>query len=354
MKSSTLLAMIAVTVALLASAGERWFGIVSSASLLAHAIKTLAVMDQSDYDAFVDSYDVFDDPQYNGGDEAKVNAVYKVLVPLMELGALTKFYIPPLMDPTKAAFRDMAWNQEVMERKMADAMELRPGKVALDIGCGQGLVADMVQDQSGAKVVGINISPEQLAKARDNAARKGKLGTMLEFKRGSMNDRLPFPDNSFDAAYIVQANAYAHNFTALMGEVKRVLRPGGIFSDLAIVTLGKYDPHNETHVRMAGEAKRVGVIPVWRSEQYYLDGCTKNGFSVRVNENLGHHEMMQAATDFFTPLGDFVGLLHKVGLVGEKIVASMDRMNQHAQALIQGDRDGLFTTNYWIVAQAPL
>jgi sterol 24-C-methyltransferase len=321
--------------------------------LLGHAIKTLVLMENADYDAFVNSYDVFDDPQENKEDEAKVNAVYKVLVPLMELGALTKFYIPPLMDKTKPTFRDLPYNQEIMERKMADAMELVPGKVALDIGCGQGLVADMVQEQSGAKVVGINISPEQLAKARSNAASKGKLGTLLEFEQGSMNERLPFPDNSFDAAYIVQANAYAHNFTSLMGEVRRVLKPGGIFSDLAVCSLDKYDPNNKTHVQMAGEARRVGVIPVWRPRAYYLDGCTENGFSVRVSKNLGHHEMMQAATDFFNPLGGFIGLLHRIGLIEKEAMLSINRMNEHAQALIQGDRDGLFTTNYWIVAQAP-
>ena len=42
-----------------------------------------------------------------------------------------------------------------------------------------------------------------------------------------------------------------------------------MFSDLAVTTLGGYDPSNETHVRMAEEAKRVGVIPVWRPTKYY-------------------------------------------------------------------------------------
>jgi len=349
----------AVMVAILAGVGEMWFGCRvtcdgSAVTLIARAVKTLAMMEQKDYDAFKKAYVVLDDPQSNKEDEANVNAVYKVLVPLMELGHLTKFYVPPLMDPTRSSFLDLGWNQELFERKSADAMELSAGKVALDIGCGQGLVADMVQDQSGAKVVGINISLEQLAKARFNAEGKGKLGTVLDFKQGSMNDRLPFPDNTFDAAYIVQASPYAHNFTALMAEVKRVLKPGGIFSDLAVTLLDGYDANNATHVRMAAGARRVGVIPVWRSAEYYLDGCTKNGFTVKVSEHLGHYEMMQAATDFFNPLGDFLGFLHSVGLVGEKLVASIDRMNEHAQSLIQGDRQGLFTTNYWIVCQAPL
>lgn len=348
------LSLVAVTIAILAGVGEMRFGLVPRAVLCGHAIKTLALLGNSDYNAFINSYDVFDDPQHTEEDETKVNAVYKVLVPLMELGALTKFYIPPVMDPKRASFPDMGWNQELFERKMADAMKLSPGKVALDIGCGQGLVADMVQEQSGAKVVGINISPEQIAKAQDHAAGKGKLGTVLDFQMGSMNDKLAFADDTFDAAYVVQASCYCHDFGAFMAEVARVLKPGGIFSDLAVTTLEGYDLDNETHVRMAGEAKRVGVIPVWRSAKYYLDGCTDNGLTVTVKKHLGHHKMMQAATDYFNPLGDLIGILHYFGIVGDKLVASIDRMNEHAQALIQGDRQGLFTTNYWIVCEKPM
>lgn len=351
--SSTKLTLVAVAVAALIAVAERKLGVVSRLYLCGHAVKTLARMDRSDFSAFVDSYDVFDDPDHSEEDETKVNAVYKVLVPLMELGHLTKFYIPPLMDPKRATFPDMGWNQELFERKMADTMQLGPGKVALDIGCGQGLVADMVQDQSGAKVFGINISPEQIAKANNNAADKGKLGTALEFKRGSMNERLPFPDNSFNAVYIVQASPYAHDFGALMAEVHRVLKPGGIFSDLAVTTLDGYDPDNEDHVRMAGEARRVGVIPVWRPTKYYTDGCTDNGFTLNISEHLGHYEMMQAASDFFNPLGDLIAVLRYIGIVDDKLVASINRMNEHAQSLIQGDRLGLFTTNQWIVCQKP-
>ena len=272
MKFSTKFSLVAVAIAILVYLCEQWYGLVTRAVWFSHAVKTLAKLDSSDFHAFVDSYDVFDNPKHTDEDEVKVNAVYKVLVPLMELGQLTKFYIPPLMDPERGSFPDLGWNQELFERKMADTMQLEPGKVALDIGCGQGLVADMVQEQSGAKVVGINISPEQIAKAKANAAASGKLGNVLEFDIGSMNDKLAFDDESFDAVYVVQSTCYAHDFGATMAEVARVLKPGGIFSDLAVTTLDNYDADNETHVRMAGEAKRVGVIPIWRSAEYYLDG----------------------------------------------------------------------------------
>ena len=78
--------------------------------------------------------------------------------------------------------------------------------------------------RAAQEVVGINISPEQIAKAKDDAAAKGKLGTVLEFQRGphELEKRYLLKTNGFDAAYIVQASPYAHDFTALLAEVRRV------------------------------------------------------------------------------------------------------------------------------------
>jgi len=78
------------------------------------------------------------------------------------------------------------------------------------------------------------------------------------------------------------------------------------------------------------------------------------GFSFKISKSLGHADMSQEATDYFTPLGDVVQMLSKAGLVSKNGMASMDRMNEYAWDLMQGGREGLFTINYWYVCQAPL
>ena len=339
--------IIALSIVITMNVFEEWLNVVSQATT------DISRFNKSDYSAFLNSYTVFDYPKHTKHDEIKVNAVYKLLVPLMEFGGLNKFYIPPLMDKSRSSFFDLSWNQELFERNMTDALQLGPGKIALDIGCGKGLVANMVFDHSGSNVTGINISPEQITKAKDNAEKKG-LSEVLDFYLGSMNEPLPFPNNSFDAVYIIQASPYAHDFSSLMLEIRRILKPGGLFSDLAVVTLDKYNIYNKTHVRMANEAKRVGVIPVWRSRQYYLDGCITNGFTVKFSKNLGHSGMMKVATEFFNPLGNFIKFLKYMGIVNKELVQSINRMNEHAMSLIQGDELGLFTTNYWIVCESPM
>merc|ERR1719473_539443 len=320
---------------------------------MALAFQALYGMDQSDFDAFLNSYDVFDTPQSDKGDEVKVNNVYKILVPLMALGSLTKYYIPPVMDASKNNFKYLNYNQVLFEQTMADTIALKPGQVGLDIGCGSGNIADTVQEHTGAKIVGINISPDQIATARSNAERNGKLGKLLDFQIGSMNDPLPFPDNTFDAVYVMQAICYVHDPVALMAEVRRVLKPGGKFSDLSIVTLDNYDANNKTQYQMMKNAQRVSVVTTFRPRKEYEDACTKNGFSLEKSKLLGAADMTQAATDYFPPLGGVVQFLNKIGLMSTSVMESMDRMNQYAKDLVQGEREELFSINYWLVCQAP-
>ena len=138
-----------------------------------------------------------------------------------------------------------------------------------------------------------------------------------------------------------------------MKEVRRVLKPGGIFSDLSIVTLDKYDPQNQTQHRMMKNAQRVAVVTTFRPRKVYEDACTANGFMLKTSELLGAADMTQAATDYFTPLGKVIQLLNTVGLMSKSVMESMDRMNQYAKDLIQGEREQLFSINYWLVCQAP-
>ena len=51
-------------------------------------------------------------------------------VPLMALGSLTKYYIPPVMDPAKTSFKYLNHNQVLFEQAMADTLAVKPGQVA--------------------------------------------------------------------------------------------------------------------------------------------------------------------------------------------------------------------------------
>merc|ERR1712070_206389 len=197
------------------------------------------------------------------------------------------------MDRDKVSFKYLNHNQVLFEQQVGDTLKVKPGQQVLDIGCGSGYIAETIQAHTGAKGHGINVSPEQIATARSHAKSSGKLGKLLDFQVASMNDPLPFEDNSFDAVYIMQAICYVHDPVALMAEVRRVLKPGGVFSDLSIVSLDNFDANNKTQHKMMKNAQRVAVVTTFRPRKAYEEACTSNGFTLKTSKLLGAADMTQ-------------------------------------------------------------
>ena len=104
---------------------------------------------------------------------------------------------------------------------LLDAADVAPGSNVLDLCCGPGIVAGAAAAR-GADVCGVDFSPAMLAEAR--AAHPA-----LGFREGDA-EALPLADASYDA---VVSNFGIHHVPLperALGEVKRVLRPGGRFA----------------------------------------------------------------------------------------------------------------------------
>lgn len=52
---------------------------------------------------------------------------------------------------------------------------------------------------------------------------------------------MPFPDDSFDAIYAIEATVHAPSLSAIYSEIFRVLKPGGIFGVYEWLMTYKYD-----------------------------------------------------------------------------------------------------------------
>ena len=103
-----------------------------------------------------------------------------------------------------------------------------PGEAILDIGCGAGVdtvIAALMVGESGP-VTGIDLVPEMLERAKENTRLVGALN--VEFMEGSAEE-LPFPDNSFDVVISNGVFNLVVDKVKALGEVYRVLKPGGRF-----------------------------------------------------------------------------------------------------------------------------
>ena len=103
---------------------------------------------------------------------------------------------------------------------------IRPGMRVLDLGCGAGDVAFVAADLVGPDgfVVGVDRSPDALARARLRAGQRGL--TQVQFVEGDIND--PAPGGPFDAMVERLVLWLVPDPAALLRRQATVLRPGGL------------------------------------------------------------------------------------------------------------------------------
>jgi ubiquinone/menaquinone biosynthesis C-methylase UbiE len=143
--------------------------------------------------------------------------------------------------------------------------ELRSGMRLLDVGCGPGSITrGLAERLAPGEVVGVDLSAETLAAARAEAAARGL--TNLRYEEASVY-ALPFADASFDVAYAHQVSQHLREPAAALGEMLRVVRPGGLVAvrdvDWATVAYWPEDPwidrfvevHLKTWDRNGGEPR---------------------------------------------------------------------------------------------------
>jgi demethylmenaquinone methyltransferase / 2-methoxy-6-polyprenyl-1,4-benzoquinol methylase len=116
--------------------------------------------------------------------------------------------------------QDPRWRRFLVSR-----LDVGPNARVLDVATGTAAVALELVQQHGCSVVGIDRSPEMLAIARQRVADRG-LNAKIELQEGRA-ETLPFPDGSFDALTVTYLLRYVDDPAATVGELARVVRPGG-------------------------------------------------------------------------------------------------------------------------------
>jgi ubiquinone/menaquinone biosynthesis C-methylase UbiE len=119
--------------------------------------------------------------------------------------------------------RSSFYNEGVIDA-LALRAETGPHSTVVDVGTGTGFVAAGLAPRTH-RVVGVDSSPAMLAVAASNFGALGIGNTVLI--EGSVN-ALPLADDSVDAAVANMVLHHAPDPTAMLSEMARVVRPGGV------------------------------------------------------------------------------------------------------------------------------
>lgn len=99
---------------------------------------------------------------------------------------------------------------------------VRSGQRVLDVACGTGVVA-ITAARRGAKVSGLDITPELIARAHENAA---VTGDEIDWRQGDAEE-LPFKEGEFDVVLSQFGHMFAPRPDVALAQMLRVLKPGG-------------------------------------------------------------------------------------------------------------------------------
>ena len=146
------------------------------------------------------------------------------------------------------------------------------GETVLDLGSGAGFDCFLAANKVGenGRVIGVDMTPEMIEKARENAEKGGYRN--VEYRLGEI-ESLPAADNSVDVIISNCVINLSPDKERVFGEAFRVLKPGGRLMVSDIVLLKELPDFIRNSV-----AAYVGCISGALMKDEYLDTIKKSGF----------------------------------------------------------------------------
>ena len=258
------------------------------------------------------------------------------------------------------------------QRLMISKLEIQEGMTVVDVGCGVGGPMRRVVREAGVRVVGINISDFQLAKAKQLNAEAG-LDHMVDYVACSFTDMSAIDDHSFDRGYAIESTCHAPDKQRAFAEIFRVLKPGALFWGQEMCLTDRFDPGDSRHQDIKRELMRgiaLNDIATFEEVNHALETA---GF--QVIEGMDRDVKEGPSTPWYQPMESRHGTLgsalrrlprgRKVVIAGSKLAEALRLipkgsaevvrlLDRTADAYVAGGNSGVFTPLYCFLARKPL
>eukprot|EP01111_Echinosteliopsis_oligospora_P012679 TRINITY_DN437_c0_g1_i1.p1 TRINITY_DN437_c0_g1~~TRINITY_DN437_c0_g1_i1.p1 ORF type:complete len:350 (+),score=104.34 TRINITY_DN437_c0_g1_i1:68-1117(+) len=310
---------------------------------------------------YTELFDSKDADTRKGNYTSVVNKYYDIATDFYEIGWGRSFHFAP-----RHKWESKEASIQRHELWLAHRMELKDDMKVLDIGCGIGGPLRNIARFANVEVVGLNNNEYQISRAR-RLAKESNL-QKVSFLKGDFM-KMPIPDNSFDAAYAIEAICHAPDHVGVYSEILRILKPGGHFGSMEWVMTDIYDATNPAHKREKEGIERGNGLPELQKIEVILDALEKAGFEVIEHFDLVPHSDVawyQPLTPRLTPLGfphtrlgRYLGLQAlrlaewcKIAPVGS--AHALEMLQKGSNSLIESGKMLTFTPMYWVHVRKPL
>lgn len=175
-------------------------------------------------------------------------------------------------------FDHIASSWDLLKREIIGSFDLKSTifenvgnfEAGVDLGCGTGELLGEMKNHA-AKVIGVDSSPRMLEEARKRFSIE--TGQSIEIRLGEI-EHLPMSDKEADLAVISLVLQYLDAPRAGLSEVRRILKPGGMF------ILAEFDRHEQANLKTVYGVKWPG----FKKDEVY-SWLEKSGFTVNKVES---------------------------------------------------------------------
>lgn len=283
-----------------------------------------------------------------------VDVFYSLVTDIYEYGWGQSFHFSP-----KLPGKNWVASEAAHEARVAVELGLRPGMKVLDCGCGVGGPMRTVASVSGAHVTGITINQYQVDRATHHNTRLG-VAPLADVVRGNFCE-LPFPPNTFDAAYAIEATCHAAKLEDVYGQIFTALKPGGLFLSYEWVSTKDFDANNPEHVRIIDEINFGNGLPEMRTWKQAEDAGKAVGFKLVTSLDLA--VASQVADGWWKRLEELawqnevshvaVSTLDALWLAPKGLKEVHNMLRNVARSLVAGGQTGVFSPMHMLVFQKP-
>lgn len=304
--------------------------------------------------------------QKRGMDEYSpmVQRFYELITDYYEFGWGPSFHFAPAK--RGETFEESITNHQYF---LGNEMGLQPKMDVLDVGCGVGGPQRSIAEKFGSTITGLNISAYQLSKCEAYNKEAG-LEDRCHVLLGDFME-IPAGDQSFDAAYHIEAIPHAPNKETVYAEIFRVLKPGAIFAGYDWCMTPLYNADNPDHQTIKKRIEYGNALPQIASFEDVNNALRAVGFEQL--ETIDRAAAADPDLPWYRPLEGNVrtlkGLprssvgrtltsmvlrvLESVRAVPKGAYETCEILNIAADSLIAGGRLGIFTPMYYHKARKP-
>lgn len=216
-------------------------------------------------------------------------------------------------------------------------------------------------------ITGVNNNEYQISRGKE-LNRKAGVDKTCDYVKADFME-MPFPDNSFDAAYALEATCHAPDAVGVYKEIHRVLKPGQCFAAYEWCMTNSFDPNNQEHQDIKTEIELGNGLTDIRTRAQCLEALEQAGFEVVWEKDV----VVDSPVQWYLPLdtsefslssfrttavGRFLTrnmlmALEYVGIAPKGSQRVQAFLEKAAEGLSEGGRKGIFTPNYFFLVRKP-